>query len=257
MTHTESSCKHPSCIALGFPVPEGVCSCSQTHIVLLLWELQGLQNLFRIFWKVWDCLSRKCTAPHTHSSLFPLLCLPSFLFLTFTHSFKKNHWISNCWQTSQNPWTTLPSPWTPGRTVPLRTRNRTHTEYFTWDIQENAEIIFLSMGKPFLYVSEQCATRPPSPIPPECWEPGAPGADSTCHRVCFLRPREQCEMRGGAGIWGALGSSSPGSTVRRMSGLCHSGANPLCSEVTCSDVPSHRTVALYLHSHVLLTLESH
>ena len=53
-------------------------------------------------------------------------------------------------------------------------------------------------------------------------------------------------------MWGALGSRSPGPTARRMNGPHHNDANPLCSEVTCSDVPSHRIIALCLNSGKLL-----
>lgn len=76
-----------SSVASGFPVPEGMCSCSQIHFFPLLWELKcfGGRRLFlESFEKSTDNLSRKmgvcvcaCTPPTPpHTSLYsPFFCL--------------------------------------------------------------------------------------------------------------------------------------------------------------------------------------
>lgn len=159
----ESSLKQPSCIASGLPVPEGVCSCSQTYFFPLLWGEVGLGtgthtlSVLRLadsvqdLLKGVDCLSRKMPKCRihalTHSTPPPCpplshtpVSLPSSLtFLSLMHSLVHlNKSIEFCIQfhgVGRLPgapgWPHLLDPWTPGinRTVPLRARN---TESLAW-----------------------------------------------------------------------------------------------------------------------------
>lgn len=152
-------------------------------------------------------------------------------------------------------------PWTPGinRTVPLRARNRVlGLNLLLGTGRKMLKLSCLPWGNQFHMCQNSVITLPASP---EGWEPEAPGAEPCTPECGFSGPSS--EGPGGAVTLapgrhvGCPGSEFPGFTLRMMNDQHCNDVKPVCSEVTGSDVLSHRTVTSCLRSCALLTLGNH
>lgn len=185
----------------------------------------------------------------SHCSLLPLLSSLSLLHIPVFIRTKALilYPVSQCWQTS---WSIL-GDLSPGpQDRPIESQKQSPwPKSFAWDGQENAAIA--CPGE----IHFTCVISVITPLlSPVCWESGVLGAELSTHRVWLPPyPWQQATRR----------SHDPGttwacwvprlripriSTLRMLSGQHCNDAKPLCSEVAGSDVPSHRTTAMCLHS---------
>lgn len=243
-------------------------------LFLLFWGLNVLRlaDSFQNLLKGVDCLSRNYA--HVTLLLCPPLSLtllspspPFFTLFLHIHLFIRTNalvFVSSFTVLAdfmEHPGWRHPHPWTPGRTVLLRARNT----------ESLGQILCLGCtGKCCNYLAcpgetnFTCVisgiTPPPSPA---CWQSGAPGAELSAHGVWLSPyPWQQATRRSHDpsttwACWVPWRRIPRSSTLRMLSGQHCNDVKPLCSEVTGSAVPSHRTIALCLHGCGLLTLENH
>ena len=242
--------------------------CSQSHFSrcfedLMLW---GWQILFRIFWKVWtvspEITHTRHPPPLPTSLTHTALSFPSFLHslsYTFTSSLEQRHWFCiqfhSVGRLRGASWVT--SPLDP-RTGLLRARNRVLGPNPLLGMDRKM-LKLPALGRSISHVSWVSSPHPYHQragsqgsweqssahivwLPPHPWQQATrrshdPGTTRACWVPWLRIPRL--------------------STLRMLSGPHCSDAKPLCSEVTGSDVPSHRTIAMCLHSCDLWTLENH